>query len=272
MSEPKGPELLARCEDNWVTGMGATFPGEGRTVLRGKDVLNDLGHRRWMEYLVYAAIGRESPELARLIEGLWALGSSYPDPRLWNNRVAALAGTARSTVTLALAAGTAVSEATLYGLRTSKGAIDFLHRADRKLEEGQGLADVVRDELRKYRAIYGFGRPLVSGDERIMPVLRLAKTLGFENGHYVRLALKIHDYLQNSRYKCQINMSAIAAALMADQGFTPDDFHRLACLSFVGGMLPCYIDAHDKPEGCFFPLRTSRIDYRGTPERRWGEA
>lgn len=271
MTDAAGPDLLLQYEDNWVTAMGAWFP-EGRVVLRGKDVLNDLGHRRWMEYLIYAVLGRESPGLARLIEGLWTLGSSYPEPRIWNNRVAALAGTARSTVTLALAAGTAVSEATLYGLRTSKGAIDFLQRADRKLKDGQRLADVVQEELRKYRAVYGYGRPIVSGDERIAPVLRLAKTLGYENGHYVGLALKIHDYLKNSRYKYQINMSAVAAALMADHGFSPDDFHRLACLSFVGGMLPCYIDTHDKPEGSFFPLRTRRIDYRGTPERHWGEA
>ena len=271
MSETKGPDLLTQYEDNWVTAMGAWFP-EGRVVLRGRDVLNDVERKPWMEHLVYAAIGRESPDLARLIEGLWTLGSSYPEPRIWNNRVAALAGSARSTVTLALSAGTAVSEATLYGLRTSKGAIDFLQRADRKLKSGQSLADVVQAELRKYRAIYGYGRPIVSDDERIAPVLRLAKTLGLENGHYVRLALKIHDYLKSSRYKYQINMSAIAAALMADQGFTPDDFHRLACLSFVGGMLPCYIDAHDKPEGSFFPLRTSRIDYRGATERRWSEA
>ena len=68
MSEEQGPEMLARCEDNWVTAMGAWFP-EGRVVLRGKDVLNDLGHRRWMEFFVYAITGRESPSLARLIEG-----------------------------------------------------------------------------------------------------------------------------------------------------------------------------------------------------------
>ncbi|MGB5097805.1 MAG: hypothetical protein WBN82_07850 [Porticoccaceae bacterium] len=270
MNEGKGPDLLARSEDNWETAMGAWFP-EGRVVLRGKDVLNDLGHRRWMEYLVYAVIGRESPRLARLIEGLWTLGSSYPDPRLWNNRVAALSGTTRSTVNLAVAAGTAVSEATLYGLRTSKGAIDFLYRADRKLKEGQSLSDIIRQELRKYRAIYGFGRPMVSGDERIRPVLEFSRSLGEGDGHYVRLAFRVHEYLKNSKYKYQINMSALAAALMADQGFSPEDFHRLASLSFVGGMLPCYIDAREKLEGTFFPLRTARIDYKGAPERRWNE-
>jgi hypothetical protein len=263
-----GPEILKAFEDNWVTAMGAWFPGE-RVVLRGKDVLSDLGHRPWMEYLVYAAIGRESPELARLIEGMWAISSSYPDPRLWNNRVAALAGTTRSTFALAIAAGTAVSEATLYGLRTSRGAVDFLYRADRQLKEGKRLEDIVRAELQKYRAVYGYGRPIVTADERIEPLLRFAETLGQHDGHYVRLAFQIHDYFKRSRYKYQINISALTAAIMADQGFSPDDFHYLATLSFVAGMFPCYIDARQKPEGAFFPLRTSRIHYAGAETRRW---
>lgn len=124
MSEPKGPELLARYEDNWVTAMGAWFP-EGRVVLRGRDVLNDLGRRRWMELFVFGITSRESPRLARLIEGIWAISCSYPEPRIWNNRVAALAGTVRSTGVLAVSSAIAVTEATLYGLRPIKGAMDF---------------------------------------------------------------------------------------------------------------------------------------------------
>ena len=70
MSEEQGPEMLARCEDNWVTAMGAWFPGE-RVVLRGKDVLNDLGHRRWMEYFLYGINGMEDARFARFVEGVW---------------------------------------------------------------------------------------------------------------------------------------------------------------------------------------------------------
>lgn len=271
MNEEQGPELLARCEDNWVTAMGAWFPGE-RVVLRGKDVLNDLGHRRWMEFFVYAITSRESPGLARLIEGIWALSSSYPDPRLWNNRVAALAGTTRSTCALGVAAANAVSEATLYGLRTSRGALDFFYRADRQLRDGKALDAIVRAELKRYRVVYGYGRPIVDIDERIPPLLRFGETLGLREGRYIQLALEIDDYFKQSRYKYRINVSALAAAFGADQGLTPDEFYRLATLSFSGGIFPCYIDAHDKPEGSFFPLRTSSIDYRGTPERRWGQA
>ena len=270
MNATNGPEMLAQYEDNWVTAMGAWFP-EGRVVLRGRDVLHDLGHRRWMELFVYGITGRESSVLARLIEGIWAISCSYPEPRIWNNRVAALAGTARSTGVLAVSSAVAVTEATLYGLRPIKGAMDFFYRADQKIRAGAELNDVVKEELRRHRVVSGFGRPIVSADERIAPLLRFAKTLGADSGHYVQLAFQVHEILKNSRYKYQINVAALAAAILADQGLSTDDLYHLATLAFVAGMFPCHIDARAKPEGSFFPLRTSRIDYRGAPERRWDE-
>ena len=132
-----GPERLKFFEDNWQTEMGAWFPGE-RVVLRGKDVFTELNECSWMEYLVYAVTGKESPKLAKIIEGLWLLSTSFPDPRLWNNRVAALAGSARSTGVLAVSAGIAISEATVYGLKPIKGALDFLYRASEKKDSGAG--------------------------------------------------------------------------------------------------------------------------------------
>lgn len=271
MSDATGPDLLLQYEDNWVTAMGAWFP-EGRVVLRGKDVLKDLGHRRWMELFVYGITGRDSPTLARLIEGIWAISCSYPEPRIWNNRVAALAGTARSTGVLATSSAIAVTEATLYGLRPIKGAMDFFYRAHEKLSAGVQLDEVIMEELRKHRVVPGFGRPIVTTDERIAPLLRFAKTLDAADGHYVQLAFKVHEFLKNSRYKYQINVAALAAAILADQGLSTDELYHLATLAFVAGMFPCHIDSRNKPEGSFFPLRTSRIDYRGAPERRWSEA
>ena len=107
-------------EDNWQTSMGGWFPGE-TVVLRGKDVFKDLNNSSWMEYLLFASTGKESPKIARLMEGMWVICSSFPDPRIWNNRVSALAGTARSTGALAAAASVAVTEATIYGLKPIKG-------------------------------------------------------------------------------------------------------------------------------------------------------
>ena len=258
-SSLNGPERLKAFEDNWQTEMGAWFPGE-RVVLRGKDVFAELSNQGWMEFLFYAVTGRNSPIAARIIEGIWLISSSYPDPRLWNNRIAALGGTSRTTAALALAAGNAASEATLYGLRTSRGAFDFLKRANKKLDAGMPLDTIIKKELKKYRAIYGYGRPLVNVDERIAPLIKFVKSVGAKESKYISLALSINDYFQASRYKFQINISAIAAAVAADFGLSIEEFYHLAALSFVGGIFPCYIDSREKPEGAFFPLAVDRIN------------
>ncbi len=265
----KGPELLKHYEDNWVTDMGAWFPGE-RVVLRGKDVFTELNNHTWMEYLVYAVTGRESPKIARLMEALWSITTSYPDPRLWNNRIAALAGTARSTGVLAIAAATSVSEAQIYGLKPIKGATDLLYRMYAKKSAGHSIDRLIQEELKQYRSVYGYGRPIIKADERVEPLMQFARSIDAADGRYITLAFEIEDYLKNSRLKYQINIAAVAGGLVADQGLTANEFYHLATLCFSAGMFPCYLDAKES-EGCFFPLRTERINYIGSNSiNKWG--
>ena len=126
---------LEKFEDNWRTSIGG-WSLEGKVVLRGKDVFTELNEKPWMEYLLYAATGKESPKIARLMEAMWVICTSFPDPRIWNNRISALAGTARSTGVLAAAGSLAVTEATIYGLKPIKGATDFFYRAEARLIRG----------------------------------------------------------------------------------------------------------------------------------------
>ena len=263
-----GPERLKAYEDNWRTEMGAWFPGE-RVVLRGKDVFSELSNYSWMEYLYYAITGVYSPKNARIIEGLWMLSTSFPDPRLWNNRVAALAGTARSTGVLAVSAGIATSEATIYGLKPIKGAIDFLYRAAQQKNKGISIEAIVKKEFKTNRSISGYGRPLVNSDERIAPVLKFLTEQGASQGQFVRLAFEIEDYLKNSRYKYKINIAALNAATAADANLTADEYYYMTTLAFVAGILPCYIDSRSQVEGGFFPLSTDRIKSTCTTTRKW---
>ena len=267
----KKEKMFSEYEDNWETSMGAIFPGE-KVVLRGKDVLKELKDYRWVEYLLFGITGRDSPRLARLIEGMWLICTSFPDPRLWNNRIAALSATARSTGALGSAGALAVSEATIYGLKPIQGVSDFLYRASAKIAEGDCLEDVAKSEVKKYRGIYGYGRPVADKDERIGPLMEFAKSMDAGEGPYTKLAFDVDNYLGSSRLKYRINASGVVAGLLADEGITSKELYHIATLTFTAGVIPCYIDALEKPEGAFFPLRTSRVNYEGTAEFRvWGQ-
>ena len=262
-------EALLQAEDRWVTALGAFFPGD-RVVYRGKDLFNDLKDKSWMGVLAYGVTGREfSDEQLMLFEKLWILAVSYPDPRLWNNRIAALAGTAKSTAALGASAAIAVSEATIYGFRAALKTIDFLIQTRRRIEQGAELEDLVKAEFKKHRSIYGFGRPLTVRDERIEPVMAIASELGLADGVYIKLAFAIEEVIKEGRWRLQMNIAAVSAALSADQGLSAKECYYMLLPSFSAGIIPCYIDAEDSPEATFFPLRCETIYYQGPERRSW---
>lgn len=266
----KGPELLGSHEDNWVTDMGAWFPGE-RVVFRGRDLLNDLASRDWFELLLFGITGRqlEQRELT-LISKVFLIATSFPDPRLWNNRIAALGATARTTGNLAISAANSASEATIYGGRPIIKAMDLLMRSVLATDKGVDLQDFLVKELKEKRVLPGYGRPLVKHDERVAPLLREASGLGLADGIHTRRAMEIasHPYLR--RVRMNVNIAAVAAGLFADIGITPREHYFLSCFTFLAGIAPCYLAAMDKAEGAFFPLACDRIRYVNVnSEREW---
>jgi len=264
----RGPKQLLENEDRLVTRMGAWFPGE-RVVFRGKDLHVDLGNLTWMDLYLYSVTGRRFKESElRVLNAIWTY-TSFPDPRLWNNRIAALAGTTRSTGVLGISAATAVSEASIYGRRPDIRSIDFLLRAQKRRAQGTELATLVKEELRKHRGIYGYGRPLIREDERIPHLLRLAAEEGLHDGPYVQLAFDVEQILLTGRWRLHMNYAGLAAGLCADLGFTPRTFYLFLIPVFVAGMLPCFIEASEKSEGAFLPLSCSRIAYEGPHRRDW---
>lgn len=261
---------LLEYEDNWRTQMGAWFPGE-RVVFRGKDLFSELNDMPWMGLLLFGITGRIfNSEEIRLFEGLWVLSASYPEPRLWNNRVASLTGTAKSTGSLGISAATAVSEAKIYGKQADIAAIDFIQRAV-SVENGAGdLDSFIKNELKVRRVIGGFGRPIVKTDERIGPVMKLMKDLGFDPGEHVKLALEIERLLEGKRLRMRLNVGGLVAAIASDFGLSLREYYYYVLLAFSAGHIPCFIDAQDnKREGQFLPLRCSRVAYEGIALRKW---
>lgn len=265
----KGPEHLMQNEDHWRTSMGAWFAGE-RVVFRGHDLHTDLASLDWMELYLFGITGRRfTPIQMKVLNRIWTY-TSYPEPRIWNNRVVALAGTARSTGALAIGAAVAVSEATIYGRGPDIRGIDFLLRAQLKIDGGEPLHEIVAVELEKRRGIPGYGRPMTPKDERIAPTEKLLREAGMENGKHVSLACDVERILLEGRWRFHMNIAALYAAICADLGFSPREYYLFMLPCFVSGMLPCFIDASDQREGNFFPLRCERIAYSGPARRCWG--
>ena len=269
MSERKqGVELLPQAAAPLKSRMGGFVPGS-HAIFRGQDLHTQLKDMDWVALYVFGITGRRfSPEQMRVLHALWVY-TSYPDPRLWNNRVAALAGSARSSGTLGLAAALAVSEASIYGRGVDVRAIDFLRRTHLSVAKGGSLADCVAKEIEAFRSIAGYGRPLSSKDERMAPILELAASLGLADGPHLKLAFAVETYLAAGRWRWRMNYAAVAAALAADMGFSTREYYSYAFPTFLAGMAPCFIEALERPEGTTFPLSCADVRYEGKPRRSW---
>jgi hypothetical protein len=266
-----GPKLLEQNVGRLITSMGAFFPGE-RVVFRGQDLFSSLKDLDWLELYFFGITGRRyTPQQMRVLHVLWT-HNSYPDARLWNNRVAALAGTARSTGPLGIAAALAVSEAKIYGGASQLRCSEFLIRAKKKVDEEADLEVLVRAEIKEKRGIGGYGRPVVPTDERIEPIMAIVREQGLENGPHLKLAFEVERILLQGRWRWHMNSVGLTAALCADFGMSTHEYYMVAIPVFLAGMPPCYLDAADKPEGLFFPLPCRVIQYEGTPSRHWKTA
>lgn len=250
------------------TRVGGAFVGS-RAVFRGQDLHHDLRDIGWFGLRALGITGRRfRPEQLRLLEWLY-VSTSYPDARIWNNRVAALAGTVRSTPNLALTGALAVSESVIYGRRNEFKAVSLFRRVHREMQNGATLADCIQRHLQTRGTLPGYGRPLASADERIAPAMQLARELGLADGPYVTLAFDIERYLKEQGKPLQMNFGALVSAFGADIGFTPREHNLYAYPCFIGGMEPCYLEAVDKPPGHVMPTPCSGVRYEGAAPRTW---
>ncbi len=248
--------------------MGGAFVGS-HAIFRGHDLHAELKHLDWIELYVFGITGRRlGPAQLKLMHALWVC-TSYPDARIWNNRVAALAGSTRSSGNLGASAALAVSEASIYGRGIDIRASRFLQDTLKQMEQGTTLDTCVRSELRRHRTLAGYGRPIAAGDERIAPMLALARELGLDGGPHLQLALQVEQHLLAGRWRWRMNYAALSAALTADMGFSPREHYFAGFPAFLAGMQPCFIEAAEQPPGALFPLTCHHIAYEGPPKRSW---
>ena len=262
-----GVAMLRRSAGRLRSTVGACYPGS-HANFRGHDLHLDLKDLDWVELYIFGITGRRFSEAqVRLLHAIWVY-TSYPDARLWNNRVAALAASARSSSNLGMSAAIAVSEASVYGGRAGLQSMQFLMRARAALDSGVELPTFVRIEL-EARRIYGYGRPINSTDERIPWMMALAKELGVDRGRHLTLAFEVEKILLAQYPNLRMNYAALHAALIADLGLSLREYQLLRVPTFMAGMVPCSVDASGKPQGAVFPTPCADVSYEGAAIRAW---
>lgn len=266
-------EHIAKFRDQVTSKSGAWAIG-GETTLHGYNIHQELVHKTsWMQSILLSITGRiYSSKESDFIESLFIV-TGYPDPRLWCNRVAALAGSSQCTASSSISAALNSAEGKVFGGQAIFKAATFIQEAQCLRADGNELLleSLLENHLLERKTIYGFGRPLTRIEERIPPIIKKAASLNLKSGEHIQSALCIEEYFREQDKGLILNYGGYFSAWLLDLGLTPSQIYHLQLLLFYIGILPCYIEAFENEQGTFLPIACEDILYEGREGREVAE-
>ena len=238
----------------------------------GYDLINDLiGHYSYMQVVVLNATGRMPDKaLADWFEAVH-ICLSWPDPRIWCNRIGALGGSAGASVVAATSAGIMATDSRAYGIRPIVEGIEFIQRARREVgTSAASVAEFVAREVEKHNGkpyLMGYARPVAKGDERIAALERVAGQHHFATGPHLQLAYEIEAIL-SEQFDESMNVNGYVSAFLSDRDFTAQEVYRIFSAVVFSGITACYVDTADRSPGHFAPLQAQDVIYNGKEDRQ----
>ena len=251
------------------TSKGGWQVGSG-IATHGYSLLDDIhGQCSVFQVIVLNVTGR-LPErrLADFLEGLF-ICLSWPDARIWCNKIGAFSAMTRSTATAAVAAGGLAGNSTMYGPGTVPAVDGFLRSAHQfVVKDGGSIEDFISKHGYRGGRLYapGFSRPLARGDKRIERMRDYAAELGYETGTYETLANDIAAHL-GEREGEDLNLSGYFTAFMYDRGYSMQELMGITAWCISTGVYAAYFEQISRPPEAFLSLRVSDINYTGPGPR-----
>lgn len=233
----------------------------------GYSMMDDLvGKTSYFQQLVLNITGKiPDRNLADWLEACF-ICVSWPDPRIWCNQMGALAGASRASGISGVSAGLMAADSIMYGPGVIQRCYEFIHAANQALEAGTSVEKIIQTYLQCNKDVPGYARPIAKGDERVIAMERVSADLGFQPGKHELLAKSISDYLAEKCDEC-INFGGYVVAFLADRGFSGKEIEWTVSTAVSSGVQACYIDAQERPEGSFLPLRVEDVHYEGQEDR-----
>jgi len=248
---------------------GGWTMGEG-IMSHGYSLLDDIHGNATIHQVMVLNITGRLPErrLSEWIDGFF-ICLSWPDPRIWCNKIGVYSALNRSSIIAAIAAGGLAGDSRMYGAGTVRAVGQFLDLAYeqiiKNMEPITSFFENFAYEQGKLKAP-GFARPLAKGDERIPAMCRLTRKLGYEIGAYMQMVIDMEAYLIKHEGE-GMNLAGYYVAFMMDQGYTIEEIEGIAAFCVVGGVYASYFEYINQSPNAFLPLQVEDIDYVG-PEAR----
>ena len=238
----------------------------------GYDLINELvGNFSYMQVVILNATGKTSSRpFADWLEAAF-ICMSWPDPRIWCNRIGALGGSAGARMISSVCGGSMAADSRNYGTGTMPIGVEFIQHAYRTInEQGFTVEQFVDQELKKCKGrpnFMGYARPVAKGDERIVAMEAVAKKLNLGIGGHLCLAYKIEEVLMQ-RFDETMNLNGYTSAVFSDNGFSSSDVYRMLPVLVSSGVAASYVDFCDQDRGAFSPITVDDITYHGVENRK----
>jgi hypothetical protein len=116
--------------------------------------------------------------------------------------------------------------------------------------------------------IPGFGRPLVNGDERLKPILLVAKECGLDDGKWLNWGRKVEKLLEKE-YGITMNAAGLMACLLGDMDFSNSEILAFGTFAPVISFFGIFNEHSPAKSSPIFPLSINDIDYNGPCPENW---
>ncbi len=263
--------------DKWDKSRGKIFSKKGGweigkgIVTHGYSLLEDIhGHCSMFQVMMMNVTGvLPEKRLADMLEG-FCICMSWPDARIWCNKIGVFSALTKTSATAAIAAGGLAGDSKIYGPGSGITVGPFMRLVHQKLSVEKIPVDQFAEEnAYRHGKLFapGFARPLAKGDERVPAMKKMARQLKYERGEFMRAAEELENYLQEREGEA-LNLAGYFAAFMMDQGYSDEQIMGITAMSVTGGIYAGYFEYLHQDPHAFLPLRVDDIEYTGPKTRR----
>jgi citrate synthase len=143
-------------------------------------------------------------------------------------------------------------------------AESFRFIRDLMAAEANGLSIESQIEKAKERnqKIPGFGRPIVKGDERLKPILKVASEVGLADGSFLLFGRKVEGIL-DKEFGIRFNVAALIACLLGDMGYSLSEVRAFGTFFPMISFLGVFHEHARLDANPVFPLAISDVEYIG---------